>query len=353
MSVTLRKKKISGSRESLYLDIYQDSTRKYEFLDIYLLPKDTFNNKEKIRLAEAIRSKRELQIKNEEYGFLGKINLGSDFFQYMKDFISGYKKKDIGKYKGSLKQLRRFYGKATLPCNKIHESDIERFKDYLNENFASDTAYDYLKVFKRIIGFAVKDKLFKSNPSEEIKNRNIDSSKLKKDYLLPGEFKKLINTPCKNDQVSKAYITTYYTGLRGCDVRCLRWREIKHKENIIQLDQNKTDVRVTIDLNNTLLKIFSNPGKPDDLVFKLTETLKPINKILTAWGNESGIGKHVTFHTGRHSFASNLIRQGVDLITVKELMGLRSLRMLEKYAHADRKTKRAAIKKLKEFKMPK
>lgn len=336
----------------MYLDIYVNGKREpREVLEIYLLPKDTFNNKEKLALAENIRAKRELEIKNEEYGFIGKRNLGSDFFQYLADFIKSYKKKDIAKYQGCLKQLRKFYDKDHLPCNKITTSDIERFKEYLNENFAGDTSYDYLKSLKKVIAQAVRDKLFKNNPAAEIKNSNIDSFKLKKDYLLPQEFKKMLDTECEDMEVRNSYITAYYTGLRGCDIRPLRWREIKHKEKMIQLDQSKTDTRVNIPLNKTLMKIFSKPGKPDELVFKLSETLKPINKILTKWANDAGIGKHITFHTARHSFASNLIRQGADPITVKNLMGWKSLRMLDKYAHADQKTMRAAIGKLQEFKI--
>jgi hypothetical protein len=65
MSVTLRKKAISNGRHSLYLDYYLEGERKYEFLKQYIFKRakddlEKQHNKETIRLAESIRSKREI-----------------------------------------------------------------------------------------------------------------------------------------------------------------------------------------------------------------------------------------------------------------------------------------------------
>jgi hypothetical protein len=77
MNVTLRQRK-KGNKISLYLDYYTDGKREYEYLNLYLLPepekgkltkKQKDDNRKKLSMAEAIRSKRLLEIKNEEYGF--------------------------------------------------------------------------------------------------------------------------------------------------------------------------------------------------------------------------------------------------------------------------------------------
>ena len=77
MNVTLRQRK-KGNKISLYLDYYSDGKREYEYLNLYLLPEpekgkltkeQKDDNRKKLSMAEAIRSKRLLEIKNEEYGF--------------------------------------------------------------------------------------------------------------------------------------------------------------------------------------------------------------------------------------------------------------------------------------------
>ncbi len=54
----------------------------------------------------------------------------------------------------------------------------------------------------------------------------------------------------------------------------------------------------------------------------------------------------VVFHTLRHTFASWLAIQGTPILTLKELMGHKSLAMTERYAHLMPDVKREAIKGL-------
>jgi site-specific recombinase XerD len=54
----------------------------------------------------------------------------------------------------------------------------------------------------------------------------------------------------------------------------------------------------------------------------------------------------VTFHTFRHTFASHLVMAGVDLATVKELLGHSTIAMTLRYAHLSQDHKIEAVKKL-------
>ena len=53
-----------------------------------------------------------------------------------------------------------------------------------------------------------------------------------------------------------------------------------------------------------------------------------------------------TWHGLRHSFASRLVMNGVDLLTVKELGGWRTLTMVQRYAHLAPDHLRAAVERL-------
>ena len=66
--IRLRTKKLSNGNESLYLDIYTDGKRDYEFLKLYIIQERTKEDKEKnaqtLKLANAIKSKRIVELQN-------------------------------------------------------------------------------------------------------------------------------------------------------------------------------------------------------------------------------------------------------------------------------------------------
>lgn len=71
--IKLRSRLTKNGSKSLYLDIYIDGKRSYEYLKLYLIPERTKQDKEKnretMRLAEAIRGKRMVDLQNGRFGF--------------------------------------------------------------------------------------------------------------------------------------------------------------------------------------------------------------------------------------------------------------------------------------------
>ena len=57
----------------------------------------------------------------------------------------------------------------------------------------------------------------------------------------------------------------------------------------------------------------------------------------------------VTWHTLRHTFASRLVNSGVDIVTVKELLGHSNISVTMRYAHTNLDSKRAAVDRLDVF----
>ncbi|MBA3683141.1 MAG: hypothetical protein H0W73_18550 [Bacteroidetes bacterium] len=83
MNVTLRQRKKSN-KISLYLDYYSNGKRQYEYLNLYLTPepekgkltkKEKDDNAKMLELAESIRSKRHLEIKNGIFGFQDSVQI--------------------------------------------------------------------------------------------------------------------------------------------------------------------------------------------------------------------------------------------------------------------------------------
>ena len=71
---------------SLYLDIYLNGQRSYEYLKLYLIPEtnkeDKRRNQETLKLAEAIRAKQLVELQNSEYGFKSPFKEDSNFYEY-------------------------------------------------------------------------------------------------------------------------------------------------------------------------------------------------------------------------------------------------------------------------------
>ena len=90
-------------------------------------------------------------------------------------------------------------------------------------------------------------------------------------------------------------------------------------------------------------------GKPTDKVFPNLHSITTISETLKDWTYEAGIHKHITFHCGRHTFATLMLTLGTDLFTVSKLLGHRNVHTTEIYAKVLDSTKRKAVNSIPEI----
>ena len=81
--VKLRKRKLKNGNLSLYLDIYFNGVRKYEFLKLYLSPNksDREKNKQTLQLANSIKAKRIVEIQRGSFGYSTYL-INTNFLDY-------------------------------------------------------------------------------------------------------------------------------------------------------------------------------------------------------------------------------------------------------------------------------
>ncbi len=355
MSVKLRKKPLSDGSTSLYLDIYENGQRKYEFLKFHLYkkPRNPFeiqHNKETLSLAESIAAKKQIEMQAGQHNLTPQFRKNINFIEYFEKWVNNYPNKDMRLARWS---FNYFVGltnekghKGYIAPKDVTEDFCREYKSYLDKHLNGETPFNYFGKFKKFMRYATKERVFNQNPAEDIKNTRKEG--LKKEILNFDEIQKIANTHCGSAEVKRAFLFSLNTGLRFCDIKVLKWRNIDG--NKLKLIQHKTKGEVMVDLNKTALKLIADRGKADQFVFNLPSH-SACTKGLKTWTKRAGIDKNISWHCARHSFAVNLLWMKNDIKSVSSLLGHSGLKITEKYTHVVDELKKNAVNSLREIQL--
>jgi integrase/recombinase XerD len=333
---------------SIFLDIHFNGWRKYEYprgLKVKQHPQteiDKRDKKEKLAIAEEIKHKMYNDLIRGEYHLMEKHHTEKDFFEIAADYIAQHQGlKDIRMFKSALAKLKMFHGKKSLPCFEMTENYMKKFAAFLKQNLNGATPNNYLKKLKQMIKEAIEDKFFREDPT---KNITINMKMFRQKAVLTlDERKALWATPCNNDTVKRGFLFCCQTGLRFCDVIGLKWRHID--KDVLNLVQQKTKVPVTVALNGDAIELLGMRQDPDQLIFPLPSHTGCL-KWLRIWCKAAGITKRVTWHVARHTFATSLIENGVDVSIASKLLGHTTITHTQLYVRVSEDLKEQAINKL-------
>jgi len=323
MSVKLREKQAKNGI-SLYLDIYNNGKRSYEFLKIKLIKpvknsSDRFENKELKRLAKQIRANREIEILNGNFGFSPEFKKHIDIVAYTKKIIAekNLSKDQFYNWQSLLKHLENFLDERKVALIQIDEHLLKGFKEYLLKELSQNTAANYFNKLRSILKLAINDQILVKNPFLKVSSINtIDSER---EYLTFDELEKIAKTDCENLELKRAFLFSCYTGLRWSDIAKLTWGDIKN--NTIRFRPQKTDEKfLYIPLNLTAKRLLGEQVDSRNNIFNIKYSAYE-NKKLQQWIKDSGIKKHITFHCARHTFATLALTNGADLYVIQKLLG--------------------------------
>lgn len=323
VSVTLRKK-LTSKGQSLYLDIYSNGIRNYEFLGFTL----TGNKKtDRITLdnAEEIRIKKLAELQRDSFGLTidKKISLRN----LIKEVIGtkpNDKTKDV--YQKLLNHIIIF-DSIDRKISSINLDYIERFKTYLLSKMTNNSARIYLTVLKSSFNFALRKEYFSNNPMQNfIFPKKIETEK---DFLTIDELRKLELLDFQSESL-RAFLFACYTGLRFSDIKKLKYEDISNGK--LKVRMKKTDSFIYIPINNKANSLIGNIFNIKGNVFKLQSHMT-VNRQLKYIFMLTGIKKNkVSFHLARHSFATIGLTLGIELETISKILGHRSLSTTQIYA---------------------
>ena len=374
IKVKLREKKISGNRQSLYLDFYPaiphpetgEPTRR-EFLGLYLFDKaknpiDKQHNKETLQLAEQIRQKRENHLnKPEVYTGYEKEQLKirergeQNFVEYFKTLANKRKASNHDNWVSAYNYLETFTN-GNLKFADLNEKFCNEFKEYLlttksnkssKTTLAQNSAVSYFNKLKATLKQAYKDGYLQSDLNAKIEP--IKQAETRRNFLTIEELNSLVKTECNNPLLKRAALFSALTGLRFSDIKNLVWGEIHHSvENgySIQFTQQKTKGVEVLPISEQAYSLLGEPKEPTTKVFEGLTYSAYENKHLYQWIGAAGITKDITFHCFRHTFATLQLSKGTDIYTVSKMLGHRELKTTQIYAKIIDQTKRDAADKI-------
>jgi len=233
---------------------------------------------------------------------------------------------------------------------QLSPQQIEQWQQERLKSVSPAQANKEFRHLKSALSKAVQWKYLENNPTKYVKQSKIPKNKPR--FLDNGEIKTLLTIA---DDTMKLIIPTFiYTGLRISELINLRWKDVDFRQRQIVIQshddfQPKDYEARAIPLHDDLFNILYPIKKENGIIFTNGDSerysISVVEKKLQKLTQEAGIS-NCSPHTLRHTYASHLVMAGVDLVTVKELLGHSTITTTMIYSHLSKPHIKKAVDKL-------
>ena len=316
---------------SFYIDYYFNGARKREKIGTDR------------RLAEVVLSKRKVEIAEGKFLDVKKdtktklYEIYDDFLEYSKNC-----KKSYWRDLYLVRHLKKFFGNLVL--SDVTPGRIEKYRSHrlTRDKVQNATVNRETAFMKASFNMAIKNRKATENPVGFVKKLKEPDAKLC--FLSREEIARLIAS-C-NKYFKPIVICALTTGMRKSEILDLQWNEVDMNKGLIHISNTKNGrirhIPICGLLARTLKECFEWSNGTH--VFCNTDGGKyhSIDGVWKLTLNRAGIS-NFRFHDLRHTAGSYLVMLGIDLVTVKEILGHRTLEMTLRYAHLSKSHVREAM----------
>lgn len=268
--------------------------------------------------------------------------------------------------------IRRYGANPIL--QKITTDDIKRYLEHLrmDKNYRSTTLSRSIASIRIFFEFCVMQGLLESSPAAHLHNPK--TPRKLPIFLVESEMKKLLDEPQKpappaRGSKRKDYealgprdyailVTLGFTGVRLMELVNLKIADVDFERKNIRVMGKGSKERI-IPLNRVVIEALkrwfeTRPASEDDTVFlnRFGRKLSPrgVEKMVGRYVSKAGIGKaKVSPHKLRHTFATLLHVNGVDILEIQALLGHSSITSTQIYTHANSTKLQNAVKTLEDL----
>jgi integrase len=158
----------------------------------------------------------------------------------------------------------------------------------------------------------------------------------KRGFLSDAQVRKIegMSLIGKLDIVRDVFLLSCYTGLRFSDIKTLKDENLQKGIIIKKMVKTQLEVRIPIRelFDGKTQCLIDKYGSVDAMIAKVGSNAT-VNKILKEVFKKAGCAdKGFTFHTARHTFASLLLQDGIQLSTIQHLLGHANIQTTGIYA---------------------
>lgn len=273
-----------------------------------------------------------------------------DFLEYLL-VIKKHSDNTIINYKVDLYDFLKF----TEGVIDIDKSDVNSYLDYLYKNDSSKRSISRrLSSLRSFYKYLVSKEFVTTNYFEVIKNPRLDNSLPK--YVKEDDIDKMFLVPDIRKELGQRNLLIirllYSTGIRVSELVNILVEDINIDERTIRILGKGSKERMVVFGYNTYeaLKLYLDNGRRK-LDTKMSKYLllnkdgnrlsqRYVRKIIDDIIFKASIDMHVSPHMLRHTFATEMLNNGADLVSVKDLLGHESLNTTSIYTHvSDEKIK--------------
>ena len=259
-----------------------------------------------------------------------------------------YSEKTIKSYYDDLIEYNEFLGNNFTNIADIDKKIVNEYMKYLYEReLNKNSICRKLSSVRGLYNYLVREEIVSDNYFNNISNP-------KKDLYLPkflssSELDKLFEV-CSYDssieQRNSLIIELLYaTGLRVSELVSIELKNIDFKEKTIKVMGKGSKERIVVYNNHTSIALkrylddgyhgFNKKNSGYLILNKNGDKLSEryVRNIINKLVRKAGLNINISPHTLRHTFATDMLEEGADLVTVKELLGHESLNTTSIYTH--------------------
>jgi integrase len=240
-----------------------------------------------------------------------------------------------------------------LRINNITPKLIEEWiSQKLRKGLTKATLNRHTNPLKACLTKAVEWGLITENPLKDLKQFNVDSLEHVRYLSTEEEERLLLSIKFNLTYLKPLIIVAMNTGMRRGELLQLTWDNVDFKKKLITIKGKtaKSDRTRYIPLNVRALEVLQEWKNSLTITTETVFTYegRPVKEVKRAFATllRKAVIKKFRFHDLRHHFASRLVMAGVDLNTVRELLGHTSIDMTLRYAHLAPLFKANAVERL-------
>lgn len=288
-------------------------------------------------------------VKNAMQGIASTQDTVLVHFQKMNDDASlrlgiDLKESSLAEYKYSYRWLKTFLRKklnlSDIPFKALTYSFIEEYYRYLRveKKFKISTTVGYVVFFRKVVrnavnqGILFRDPFDGFVPEERIREHKTLTRK-ELDKIMTFEIDPSLKRSISRD----IFVFACFTGMAYVDIKHLTYDKITKEEDGSQwiiAKRIKSGIKYQVRLMDIPLAIIEKyrGTTTDGKVFSVPQ-MKTVHRSLNYIAVRSNINKMISFHQGRHTFASLItLSEGVPIETVSLMLGHRHIKTTQGYA---------------------